>query len=291
MATKKGKKAARTKTPITDGFMEKIDDPMPPGAKPTVVGATWKNGFGMAYGGPARTSRLAIAHLKHTPAIVIDGVEYKYGVQKRKYSEDCKTLLGVGKTVHFKTEAESSACYTREVRLQFNKEAKEKAAFMKLVGSPMTPQAQEEAIARQKVMRAQYPDTFRALAAVSQTKLGDRPGAMESVFWALLKDLVRLYKPKTHREFCAIAISDRGRITELAKAFNEASPGNKVDAAIVARWAERYSKMTPKELARALNEEHGFGMKPDAVKKRAQRMGLTSSRPVGAPEKSSNWDK
>ena len=285
---KQKKKAAQTNTPFTDGFLKKTDAPLPPGATPVVVGAGWGKGFGIAYGGGRKTIDCLSCNLA-TPAN--GGKPGDWAVKEMKLTADRQTVLEVLSLRLFKTNAEAGAFYKQEQKIPLANSGTERVRQAKADAVKPSENVKEEAKARINIMRESYPGTFKAMAAVSRAKTEDRPGAMESVFRAFLVDLVRLHKPADLDEFCAKGTGDLGLIIELAKAFKDPTPDNKIRAALAAEWAERFSKMKPEECAKIVNAATGSNLTPGAMKIRRLRMSLMSDRPEGAPEKSSNWDK
>lgn len=293
MATKRGKKAAQTKTPVTDGFVEQMDGPMPPGAKPIVAPAAWKNGFGMAVGWRLDTISVLSCNLA-TPED--GGAPGDWAVKAMRMTADRQTVLEVLSLRVFKTNSEAWAFYKKEQAAVLAKDEARRVRQAKDAAGKQSANANGEAEARMMIMRKSYPDTFRALAIVSHAKPEDRPMAMESVFRAFLVDMVRLHKPKDYGEFCSKGTMDMGLIIELAKASNDASPVNErlaVLAFLASRWNTELAKLTKEKekLASVVNAATGVKMTPGAMKRLRLRAGLTSSNPEGAPEKSSNGDK
>jgi hypothetical protein len=263
----------------------------PARAKSVVVGITWKDNFGVGVGS-FRPVCDALRLRHYTPSLEKVGQVWPWGVEHVEYAKDSRTILRIVERRLFKTESEAQADFKNWGDEIGAREAKEMAAQAAADAHMPSSAEQDLAQARLKVMRKQYPDTFKAMDALAQAQPEARPGSVEAVLRAYAVDMVRLHKPAKLGEVLPFETlpDDASFILELAKAYSAKSPYDAVDHEIAARWlAAGYDKMRPAEYTRAINKTTGANLKPGAMRsRRLKKFRLMSSNDEGAPIKSPN---
>jgi len=261
----------------------------PAGAKPIVAGMMWKDGFAVGTC-TFRTITPALRVKNYKPALEQGGKKWPWGVEEVELAEDEKTLLRIVKRILFKTESQADAAFKKwlvEIRAR---EAKAKATQAAADARKPSGDEQDLAQARLKLMREQYPDTFKAMDTLAQAQPEARPGAVEAVLRAYAVDMVRLHKPAKLGEVTPFDSlpADVGLLVEIAKAYKAKSPYDAVDEEIAARWfAAGYDTMSLADYTRAINAKTGAKLLPDAMKaRRLKKFRLLSARPEGCPPKS-----
>jgi len=275
--------AKPVKMPLTDSWQASVQK----GAAPGIFGLMWRDGFTVADGTFRKFTR-GLRKFRYDKPHLHEGKKLFWAVETVEYAEDQKTVLRI---------LERDWCETKEQAecLWRMKAEKNKARMVQTAEEEARkPSSDEQDLtqARLKVMREQYPDTFKAIDALAKAQPGARPEAMEALFRAYAVALVRLHKPANLGDISPFKSTpdDMSFILEIAKAYKAQSPRDPVDVEIAARWfAAGYDKMSNAEYTDAINAKTGAKLKPEAMKaRRLKKFRLLSSNPEGAPIKSPN---
>lgn len=260
-------------------------------SKPQVGIIAWKDNFVVGVGRFRSVCR-AVRLRHYTPSLEKAGQVWPWGVEQVEHVKGSRTVLRILERRHFKTESEAQAAFKNWGDEIAAREAKEIAAQAAADAHKPSCAEQDLVQARLKVMRDQYPDTFKAMDALAQAQPEARPGTVEAVLRAYAVDMVRLHKPAKLGEVSPFETlpDDASFILELAKAYSVKSPYDAVDHEIAARWlAAGYDKMSLAEYTRAINTKTGANLKPDAMRsRRLKKFRLMSSKDEGRPIKSPN---
>ena len=251
-----------------------------------MAGITWSDGFAVGYG--THVKSVCCLLLKHyKPALKQDGKRRPWGVEKVDYAADKKTILRILERRLFSTE-QAAKNEWEKWKAELKAHEKEIETKLKKV-SEHKPSRDEEDLsdARRKVMREQYPDTFKALDELAQANPKTRNFAIEAVFRAYQVDFVRLHKPDNIPAPFGHVPTDINFFLEIAKAYKAESPYDPVDEEIAARWfAAGYDKMSCAEYTEAINAKTGADLKTEAMKKRRyKKLGLMANKSPGPPPK------
>lgn len=253
-----------------------------------------KNEFGVGIL-TLETKHRVIRVINCNPPLKANGQAWPWAVEETEYAEDKKTLLRTVRTALFKTKADADAVsgHWRDAKItnaetgaiiQKGKNTQPAANAPKL-----SSDEQDLRNARLKVLREEYPGTFKAMDTLAQAQPKARPEAVEAVLRAYTVDLMRLHKPAKLGEILPFKTlpDDSSLILELAKAHAAKSPFDAVDHEIAARWfAAGYDKMSLAEYTDAINVKTGAKLKPDAMEKRRYaKLGLMTKKPPGPPPK------
>ncbi len=258
-------------------------------SKPQVGIIAWKDNFGVGVG-RFRSFCLALRVRHYTHSLKKAGQVWPWGVEHVEHVKDSRTILRILERRLFKTESEAQAAFKNWRDEIAAREAKEMAAQAAADAHKPLSAEKDLAQARLKVMREQYPDTFKAMDALAQAQPEAQPGAAEAVLRAYAVDLVRLHKPAKLGEVLPFETlpDDASFILKIAKAYSAKSPYDAVDQEITARWlAAGYDKMSLAEYTRAINKKAGAELKPGTMKaRRLKKFRLLSSLPEGHPQES-----
>lgn len=267
--------AKLVETPLTDSWQATVQKGSTPGIFPLM----WHDGFAVGHGTFHKFSR-EVRVFRYDQPFEHEGKKLHWAVEGVDYAEDKNTVLRIWKQKWFETEAEAGAGLQESLTRAKAEIIKAKAAQAAAEAHKPKSDEQDLTNARLKVMREQYPDTFKAMDAVRKALPEDRPKAIEALFRAYAVDLVRLHKPAELGEVSPFKSlpTDISLILQLAKAHGAKSPHNPVDAEIAANWlAEGYDKMRLKEYTLAINTKTGANLKPETMK--ASRMRQISTLP------------
>jgi hypothetical protein len=275
-------KKKETDTPLTDSMMAGT----PPGAKPEVATVTWSDGFIIGKGAKRHLlDGVRVAHYK--PALTEDGTRRPWGVEiLLRSTADGKEHIEILDRRLFTTEKAAQAEFER-CKAKMDAQVAEREASQPKAKNRQ-PSSDEEDLkkARLKVMRQQYPNTFKAMDALAQVAPEDLAEAFENVLRAHVIDLARLHKPRQLTKEMQLP-TDSTFLLDLAKAYKAKSPFNAVDVEIAARWRSAgYNKMSLKEYTEAINSKADSTLKPKTMEKRRyEKLGLMTDKPVGPPPK------
>ena len=270
--------AKPAETPLTNSWQASVQQ----GATPGIFPIMWNDGFTVGHGTCQKFKQWLRVRKPDQP------LEH----EGKKFFWVCEIIDHRGTTERI----EQKWCETEEnAEYLFRKKLEEmKALAGKIVASDARkPSSDERDLqeARLKVMREQYPDTFKAMDKLETVPPGARPEAVESLFRAYAVDLVRLHKPANLGDVLPFKSlpTDTNFIMELARAYRAQSPHDPVDVEIAAQWhAAGYNKMSLAGYTAAINAKAGARLSPDAMKaRRLKKFRLLSSNPEGAPIKSS----
>lgn len=256
--------------------------------KPSVVSVEWKSGFAMGVVSDYRSVVPALRSIKYKPAFKDEGRRYPWGVEAVELAEDKKTLLRIVERRLFKTEAEAKACLAKWSLEITAKQNQLMTTLKRDATRKVGTDEQDMHAARQKVLREQYPNTFKALDALPQPNDKARPDAIERSLKAFTVDTVRLHKPS---KLDAIkhfqGNPDLALILEIAKAHKAKSPIDPVDCELAAYWLSKgYDKMSRKEYTRVINAKTGANLTPEAMERRRYaKLGLMTKKLGGPPTK------
>jgi hypothetical protein len=253
----------------------------------------WPEGFAVAHGTMRRFTQ-AVRLFRYDKPNEHAGKKLHWAVEVVNFAEDKKTVLEIREQTWFENEQQAleghRECVARTTAAR-NKDISRLAA-----ANAHKPTCDEQDLtqARLKVMREQYPDTFKAMDALAKAQPQARPAAVEALFRAYTVDKVRLHKPANLGDILPFKSipDDMSFILEIAKAHKAKSPRDPVDVEIAARWfAAGYDKMSLAEYTDAINAKTGAKLKRDAMKaRRLKKFRLLSSNPEGgrSPNKSPN---
>jgi hypothetical protein len=274
-------------TPLTDSWLASIQK----GATPGIFPVMWRDGFAVGHGTICNFWRGLMVH-KYTKPRGQGEKKHFWTVWEVDFAEDKKTVLEIRRKIEgwFENKKEAEAglpkclawAQAKVKQAVAAKTAAEKTAAI----APSSVAEQDLRVARLKVMREQYPDTFTAMDTLAAAQPEGRPTVMEAMFRAYAVDVMRLRKPAKLGEILPFKLpEDTSFILEIAKAYKLKSPRDPVDVEIAARWyAAGYDKMKPDEYTAAINAKTGANLKPGAMKKRRlKKLRLLSSNPEGSP--------
>ncbi len=268
------------------------------GAKP-FIGALFSDevlGFAMVLG----TLRISVPELRQGPLntpVVENGELLSWYVLRLELSADRQTVLEESGHWLFKTEAESLAEFERLKTEMWAKPPQSGPTTLTLVPGELLnthraalPAAKGDLLdAQMKVLREQYPDTYRAYEASFGADEEARAEKEEELFRSFVVDSVRLLKDDTmHLEkggaFHHLPY-DSALISRLNKAHGAKSPLDVVDYELAVNWqAAKYWKMKPAEYTAKINAKLGTRLSVAAMKGRAlTKLRLVSDRPEGRP--------
>jgi len=248
----------------------------------------WRDGFAVGYG-TVRNYTAALRMFRYDKPLEHAGKKLFWAIEGVDYAKDLKTVLRIWGQTWFETEEQAKAEFPKFeawARAEANKKIAAQAAILAAESHKPTEAEKDLLNARMKVMREQYPDSFKAMDALAEAQPEARPAAMEALFRAYAVDVMRLQKPAKLGEILPFKLPEETSfILEIAKAYKAKSPRDPVDVEIAARWyAAGYDKMKPDEYTAAINAKTGANLKPDAMKKRRlKKLRLLSSNPEGAP--------
>lgn len=274
-------------TPLTDSWKMSVKK----GATPGIFPIMWGDGFAVGHGTVRNFWRGLLVH-KYTKPIGQGDKKHYWTVWEVDFAEDKETVLETRRKIEGWFENDEQAELELPKCLAWaESEAKKTAVAHATVpniaaATPNGVAEQDLRAARLKVMREQYPDTFRAMDALAKAQPEERPSATEALFRAYAVDVMRLHKPAKLGEILPFQLTDETSfILEIAEAYKAKSPRDPVDVEIAARWyAAGYDKMKPDEYTAAINAKTGANLKAEAMKKRRlKKLRLLSSNPEGAP--------
>ncbi len=272
-------------TPLTDSWQASIQK----GATPGIAALTWHEGFAVGHGTVCNFRRCVRVHRYDKP-LEHAGKKLFWAVEGVDFADDHKTVLEIWEQKWFETKEQALAGH-QELLARATAEIKKDMARL-AAAAAHKPSSDEQDLtqARLKVMREQYPDTFKAMDAAAKAQPQARPAAVEALFRAYAVDKVRLHKPANLGDILPFKSTpdDMSFILEIAKAHKAKSPRDPVDVEIAARWfAAGYDKMSLPEYTDAINAKTGAKLKPDAMEKRRYaKLGLMTKKPPGPPSKS-----
>jgi hypothetical protein len=281
-------------TPLADSWQASV----PKGATPGIFRFMGPDCFGVGHGTQGnfttgvRVFRYDKPHEQGGKSLfwALEVVDYdgdKETVEKIIKSRGRPTVKRILKQEWFETEEQAKARFPEFVALA-KVEMNKVLAALGAAQAHKPSEAEKDLVnARLKVMREQYPDTFKAMDALAEALPEARPAALEALFRAYAVDLVRLHKPENLGDISPFKSppDDMAFFLEITNAYKAKSPRDPVDVEIAARWyAAGYDKMKPDEYTAAINAKTGANLKPDAMKKRRlKKLRLLSSNPEGAP--------
>jgi hypothetical protein len=253
----------------------------------------WRDGFAVGHGTVRNfTVELRVRTPIDNNPLEHEGKKLFWLVEAVDYAEDRQTVLKIRGTIEGWFENREQADAELPKCLAWVKAEVKKANAAQTAAEARKPSSDEQDLmqARLKVMREQYPGTFKAMDTLKKTKPKDCPAAIETLFRAYAVDKVRLHKPAKLGDILPFKSmpDDMSFILEIAKARQAQSPRDSVDVEIAARWfAAGYDKMSLAEYTGAINAKTGAKLKPDAMEKRRYRkLGLMTERKPGPPAKS-----
>jgi hypothetical protein len=269
-----------SETPLTDSVLANA----PKGSKPFVGIMSWASGFGVGVGTVLKfTEGLRVWLFR--PDFQWDGQTWPCSVDFVRYAEDGETVLEIKERRLFKTEEEANAEINRwaaEIRAQF---AKDHPLPAPANVQKLSSDEQDLANARLKVMREQYPETFKTFDDLGKANQAERLAKIEAVFRAYAVDVVRLKKPANLGNMTPFNSlpADVNFLLDIAKAYKAKSPHDSVNVEIAANWfAAGYDKMSLVEYTDAINAKAGAKLKPEAMEaRRYKKLGLMTKKPPG----------
>ncbi len=210
------------------------------------------------------------------------GKAWPWGAEHVEYSQDGKTQLRIVKQKLCKTRAEAES-QTKQWGDELRAKEAKYRAMLKAAGREPSSGEQDLQKARLKILRQEYPDTFKAMDAPPTGK-----AKRNAIYRAYLVDLVRLFKSVNLDDILRDKVTplDWETVSKLAVAHAAPIPQRRLDRAIAALWIHGgYNKMTRADYTRRLNAIAGTNLTPDAMRMRVERLGLTSAkeRPGPAP--------
>jgi hypothetical protein len=276
--------AKPVQTPLTDTWQASVQK----GATPGIFPIMWRDGFAVGHG-TVRNFTAAVRVHRYDKPLEHAGKKLFWAVEGVDYAEDHQTVLEIWGQTWFETKEQALAGYPELLARATAEINKAKAAQAAVKAHEPSCDEQDLTNARLKVMREQYPDTFKAMDALVKAQAQDRAAAVEAVFRAYAVDKVRLHKPANLGDILPFKSTpgDKSFILEIAKAYNAQSPRDPVDVEIAARWfVAGYDKMSLAEYTAAINDKTGAKLKPDAMEKRRYaKLGLMTKKKTGPPQK------
>ncbi len=257
----------------------------PKQTSPKIAPVLWENGFGMAEVVPGSFRRTADALwvIKYKRAKKHRGNKCPWGVEEGEVDLDTRTVVRVVKRKLFKTEGDAKAAHAKWEPEFMARKSKELDAMGTKLPRRLLADDKDLQNARLKVLREQYPDTFRAmdgLRVLTNVTPEKKAASVEAVYRAFMVDMVRL-----HKRFGALL--DIKLILEIAKAYKTKTPYDPVDVEIASHWFSKgYDKMSLAQYTRAINAATGANLKPEAMERRRySKHGLMTKKRPGPPAK------
>lgn len=263
----------------------------PKQTSPKIVPVLWENGFGMAEVVPGSFRHIADALwvIKYKRAKKRRGNKYPWGVEEGEIDMDTMTMVRVVKQHLFKTEGDAKAAHAKWKPEFMARKSKELDAMETKLPRQLLADDKDLQHARLKVLREQYPDTFRAmdgLRVLTNATPEKKAASVEAVYRAFMVDMVRLHKKlRLPKNFDALL--DIKLILKIAKAYKTKTPYNAVDVEIASHWfAKGYDKMSQAQYTSAINAATGANLKPAAMERRRySKHGLMTKKRPGPSTK------
>lgn len=201
----------------------------------------------------------------------LSGRKKPWRVLERTRDRQTGEIQRSGRPRFFKTEASAEKAMLE--MCEADKRAKEEKYGPFSEGSP-SPAQQELIRARAKMIRKWFPDTtalYKQIELTGRAKEHD-----QALREALISDFARLRRTPPDEIKNAIQL-DKNFTAVLAKARTSSNPLDPMEEELALNWLAKYSGEGDGSYPSTMEEAIGTCCTSDAIKKRAQRLGLTVS--------------